>query len=550
MHDSIVNHTGNTNPEFLVCLHEEHAVAIAHGYAKVKGSPLAVALHSNVGLMHASMAIYNAWCDRVPMLVLGAHGPVDAAKRRPWIDWIHTSQDTAALVRPFVKWDTQPMSVDAAYEAILRAFQITRTQPYAPVYVCLDVTFQETPLVDPPRLPDPARYAPAAPPYPRPADIDHAVQVLSRAKRPLILVGRVSRDPIEWQERIELAERLGATVLTDLKTAASFPTDHSHHPHAPAFFVNGPAAQTLREADAILSLDWVDLAGTLRTAWPDGQPSAHVISVSLDHTLHNGWSFDHQGLPAVDNAIASDAGITVRELLAALPRDHQPGHRAPRRPGTNCLPTAASGISMETLASALRAATGDLDVSLLRLPLGWSGELWDFRSPLDYLGYDGGAGIGSGPGMAVGAALALAGSGRLAVAILGDGDFLMGNTALWSAAHFKVPLLVIVANNQSFYNDEVHQERVAVERGRPVENKWIGQRISSPPVDLAAMARAQGFTATGPVVDSDALTGALGEAVKKVLEGGQVLVDVHVKPGYAPSMSQGMTASAKDQASR
>jgi thiamine pyrophosphate-dependent acetolactate synthase large subunit-like protein len=550
LHDSIVNHTGNRNPEFLLCLHEEHAVAIAHGYAKVKGSPLAVALHSNVGLMHASMAIYNAWCDRVPMLVLGAHGPVDAARRRPWIDWIHTSQDTAALVRPFVKWDNQPMSVDAAYEAILRAFQITRTQPHAPAYVCLDVTFQETPLTGPPRIPDPARYAPPAPSYPRPADIDRAVQILSQAKRPVMLVGRVSRDPIEWQERIQLAGRLGATVLTDLKTAASFPTDHRQHPHPPAFFVNGPAAQTLREADVVLALDWVDLAGTLRTAWPDGPVSARVISISLDHLLHNGWSFDHQGLPAVDIAIASDTGITVRELLTALPQDHQPGHTVSSRERADRLTAAGPGISMETLASALRAATDGTDVSLLRLPLGWSGELWDFRSPLDYLGYDGGAGIGSGPGMAVGAALALADTGRLAVAILGDGDFLMGNTALWSAAHFKVPLLVIVANNQSFYNDEVHQERVAVERGRPVENKWIGQRISSPPVDLAAMARAQGFTATGPVIDSEALTSALTEAINKVREGGQVLVDVHVKPGYAPSMSQGMTASAKEQATR
>ncbi|ABO57282.1 thiamine pyrophosphate-binding protein [Burkholderia vietnamiensis] len=550
LHDSIVNHTGNTNPEFLLCLHEEHAVAIAHGYAKVKGSPLAVALHSNVGLMHASMAIYNAWCDRVPMLVLGAHGPADAAKRRPWIDWIHTSQDTAALVRPFVKWDNQPLSVDAAYEAILRAFQITRTQPSAPVYVCLDVTFQETRLEGRPRIPDAARYAPPAPPYPRPADIDQAVQVLSHGKRPVMLIGRVSRDTVEWRERIELAERLGATVLTDLKTAASFPTDHPQHPHPPAFFVNGPSAEALRQADVVLALDWVDLAGTLKAAWPQSPVSAHVISVSLDHTLHNGWSFDHQGLPAVDIAIASDTGITVRELLAALPQDRQLNNEVSSRVRPARLPAEGSGISMETLASTLRAATRSMDVSLLRLPLGWSGELWDFHSPLDYLGYDGGAGIGSGPGMAVGAALALAGTGRLPVAILGDGDFLMGNTALWSAAHFDVPLLVIVANNQSFYNDEVHQERVALERGRPVENKWIGQRISSPLVDLAAMARAQGFTATGPVVDSNALSVALAEAISKVLEGGQVLVDVHVKPGYAPSMSRGMTASATDKATR
>ncbi|CAG9262899.1 thiamine pyrophosphate-binding protein [Paraburkholderia caribensis] len=550
LHDSIVNHTGNTNPEFLLCLHEEHAVAIAHGYAKVKGAPLAVALHSNVGLMHASMAIYNAWCDRVPMLILGAHGPVDAAKRRPWIDWIHTSQDTAALVRPFVKWDNQPLSVDAAYEAMLRAFQITRTQPCAPVYVCLDVTFQETRLPGAPHIPEVARYAPPAPSYPRPADIDQAVRVISRGKRLVMLIGRVSRDPVEWRERIVLAERLGATVLTDLKTAASFPTDHPQHPHPPAFFVNGPSAETLRQADTVLALDWVDLAGTLKAAWPDSPVSAQVISVSLDHTLHNGWSFDHQGLPSVDVAIASDPGIAVRELLVAVPRDGTLNKEIPARVRAAQSPAEGSGISMETLASALREATRGVNVSLLRLPLGWSGELWNFRSPLDYLGYDGGAGIGSGPGMAVGAALALKHTGRLAVAILGDGDFLMGNTALWSAAHFKVPLLVIVANNQSFYNDEVHQERVALERGRPVENKWIGQRISSPLIDLAAMARAQGFTATGPVRDIDALDATLAEAVRKVREGGQVAVDVHVKPGYAPSMSQGMTAAATTPAVR
>ena len=99
LHDSLVNYSGNRDPQMLVCLHEEHAVAIAHGYAKVTGRPMAVAVHGNVGLMHATMAIYNAWCNRVPMLIIGATGPVDAARRRPWIDWIHTSADQGALIR-------------------------------------------------------------------------------------------------------------------------------------------------------------------------------------------------------------------------------------------------------------------------------------------------------------------------------------------------------------------------------------------------------------------------------------------------------------------
>ena len=110
LHDSLVNYLGNERPQLLLCLHEESAVAIAHGYAKVTGKAMAAAVHSNVGLMHATMAIFNAWCDRMPMVILGATGPVDAVKRRPWIDWIHTARDQGALVRGYTKWDDQPAS--------------------------------------------------------------------------------------------------------------------------------------------------------------------------------------------------------------------------------------------------------------------------------------------------------------------------------------------------------------------------------------------------------------------------------------------------------
>src|SRR2546428_386586 len=129
LHDSIVNYLGNTRPQMLLCLHEESAVAIAQGYAKTSGTMMGAVVHSNVGLMHASMAIFNAWCDRMPVLILGATGPWDAAKRRPWIDWIHTASDQGALVRDYTKWDNQPASVPAAYEALLRAAQIANTAP-------------------------------------------------------------------------------------------------------------------------------------------------------------------------------------------------------------------------------------------------------------------------------------------------------------------------------------------------------------------------------------------------------------------------------------
>src|SRR5690349_25074658 len=223
LHDSLVNHLGNVQPQMLLCLHEEHAVAIAHGYAKVTGKPMAAAVHSNVGLMHATMAIFNAWCDRMPVLVLGATGPVDAAKRRPWIDWIHTARDQGAIVRPYVKWDDQPASVAAARESLLRAVMISQTSPRGPVYVVLDAELQEAAMPEPPPPLDVTRFLN----LPRSAAAPEAREVtmewLAHSKRPLILVGRVSRDPEAWDDRVSLASALGALVGTDLKVGAGFP---------------------------------------------------------------------------------------------------------------------------------------------------------------------------------------------------------------------------------------------------------------------------------------------------------------------------------------
>src|ERR1017187_8419037 len=117
LHDSLVNYLGNRAPQILLCLHEDHAVSIAQGYARATGEPMGCILHSNVGLMHGLMGIFNAWCNRMPMLVLGANGPVDAPLRRPWIDWIHTTKDQGALLRNFTKWDDEPRSAEALVEA-------------------------------------------------------------------------------------------------------------------------------------------------------------------------------------------------------------------------------------------------------------------------------------------------------------------------------------------------------------------------------------------------------------------------------------------------
>ena len=532
LHDSIVNYLGNERPQMLLCLHEESAVAIAHGYAKASAKMMGVVLHSNVGLMHASMAIFNAWCDRLPMLILGATGPWDAAKRRPWIDWIHTSSDQGALVRDYTKWDNQPASVPATYEALLRASQLARTAPCGPTYVNLDAALQEAKIGPLPALPDPSRYHPAPSSVPSRELVEKAAALLSAAKNPAILIGRSGRSLEQWQRRVALAEKLQARVFTDMKCAAAFPTDHPLHATPPATFLDDNGKKALRESDVVLFLDWVDTAGALKQAWGDTPVAAKVIVISPDAYVHRGWSMDYQGLPPADVYMLCEPDAAVPFLIDAVRA--RPAVVSPRKEATAEKGTA---LSLRALADTFNEATQGMEIALTRLPLGWHGAYRHFRHPLDYLGGDGGGGVGSGPGVTVGAGLALKGSGRIPVAICGDGDFLMGVTALWTATHYRIPCLLVVANNRSFYNDELHQERVAKERGRPVENKWIGQRINEPDIDLAMMARAQGAVGIGPVTEVSKLRSALDEGIRHVREGAVCVIDVRVIPGYDTNMS-------------
>ena len=529
LHDSIVNFLGNRAPQMLLCLHDETAVHVAQGYWKASERMMASALHSNVGLMHAMMPIYDAWCDRTPVLILGATGPWDAAKRRPWIDWIHTCSDQGALVRNFTKWDNQPGSVAAAMEAIVRAAQIAQTAPRGPVYVNLDSTLQEEKIGALPVVPDVARHAAPQAVRPAPELIAAAARLLSEAKNPVMLAGRCSRSLEGWNTRVTLAEKLNLQVLTHIKLAASFPTDHRLHAAPPGNRLAAGAKKLIAGADVILSLDWLDLAGTLKQACGAKPVTAKIIQVSCDAHSHRGWSMDYQGLPPVDVYLMCEPDAAVPLLVEAV----KPRAAGVPAAAAGTLPAApADAVTLRSVADAVNAATRGVDVCYTRLPLGWNGAYTHFRHPLDYIGYDGGGGVGSGPGMTVGAGLALKGSGRIPIGLIGDGDFLMGNTAVWTAVHYRIPCLMLVCNNRSYFNDELHQERVAVARGRPAENRWIGQRIGDPDIDLAAMARAQGAIAIGPVSRITDLRPAIDQGIEAVRAGGTCVIDARVAPGY------------------
>jgi thiamine pyrophosphate-dependent acetolactate synthase large subunit-like protein len=529
-HDSLVNHLGNENPGIILCLHEDHSVAIAHGYAKATGEPMACVLHSNVGLLHGMMGLFNAWCDRVPMLVLGATGPVAAEKRRPWIDWIHTSRDQGAFIRSIIKWDDQPTSPAALVESMTRGNLLTRSAPTAPVYIVLDAGFQESRLDKEPEWPDVKRFQPPKPARPAKETLDEIVSLLSNAKKPVIMYGRGSRQEPFWQPRIRLAERLGACVLTDLKQGAMFPSDHAHNYVEPANQIGNPARKLLCEADVILSLDWMDLGGALRQAKNQGAVTAKIIACSLDQNLHTGANMEYQELPPVDVFTATTGDAMVAELNAALGE----GRKAPWKEKVPPKPIHADGsLTMESVAQTLKDQFNDPEnVTFCTLGRGWPFQVWPLQNGMAYLGKDGGGGLGSGPGISIGSALALHHKypGRHAISMLGDGDFCMGATAIWSAVKHRIPLLIIVNNNRSYFNDELHQDHVAKDRGREQKNRWIGLRMEDPAPNIAKLAEAQGAVGIGPVKTQAEAREAIAKGVDILKKGGVCVIDFHIEP--------------------
>ena len=547
LHDSIVNYLGNDTPQMLICLHEDHAVHVAQGYAKATGEPMACALHSNVGLMHGLMATFNAWCNRAPIIMMGATGPVDAPIRRPWIDWIHTAKDQGALLRNYTKWDDAPRSAEAIVETMLRANQMARSEPPGPVYVCLDAGLQEEALDTEVKIPDVNKFKPSDAPRGSEAAVTKVVDLIMAAKSPIIMIGRSGRSQEAWDNRVRLAEATGAGVFTNLRNSAVFPSSHLLHVGRPSGGVNPTMREVVHGADVILSLNWLDFGGTQRLLKRDGEVGGKIIHCSMEQSVHNGFGMELFELPAADIKVDADHDAFVSQLLAEIGKrgdaDKWDGKRVgPNPPELEAIKDRSSDLNIEPedIVTALAEAQGDRKISLNRVSSGGIGPAFELTEPLSYLGHDGGGGLGSGPGTSVGAALAVKGSGRLPVTVLGDGDFMQGNTALWTAAKYRIPMLVIISNNRSNFNDELHQETVAKDRGRPVENRWIGMRISEPDADLARLARSLGFEAEGPISQMGDLLPAIEKGLQGVEAGNCHFIDVHVSTGYAvPPLMRG-----------
>jgi len=548
LHESVINYGGNKSPEFITCCHEESSVGMAHGYAKVEGKPLAVFAHGTVGVQHAAMAIYNAYCDRVPVyLILG--NIIDATKRMPGVEWAHSVQDAAGMIRDFTKWDDLPISLTHFAESAVRAYKIAMTPPTLPVVIVADGELQENPISADAKMHIP-KLTLAAPPQGDAGAVAEVARLLVAAENPVILADRMARTSAGVAALIELAEALQAPVV-DLGGRMNFPTRH-------------PLNQSDRnralvaDADVVLGLEVADFFGALnnfrdqieRTTQPITKPNAKLISINANDLYIKGNYQDFQRFPEVDIAIAADAQETLPSLTEAVKRlttddrkrafqDRglrlQAAHQQSLERARDAAAFAwdASPISTARLSAEIWAQIKDQDWSLVSATTfvsRWPQRLWGFDKHYQYIGNAGGYGIGYGAPAALGAALANRKHGRLTVNIQNDGDLMYAPGVLWTAAHHGIPMLNVMHNNRAYHQEVMQIQIMADRHSRGVANCGTGTTITAPNIDYAKLAQSMGVYGDGPISDPKDLGPAIKRALDVVKRGEPAMLDVVTQP--------------------
>jgi acetolactate synthase-1/2/3 large subunit len=539
LHDSLVNYGGN-DPELITCNHEKIAVAIAHGYAKASGEPMAVVLHDIVGLLQGTMGIYYAYIDRAPVVVFGGTGPMAYDRRRPNIDWIHTANIQGNVVRDYTKWDDQPHSVGSVSESIMRGFRVASAPPQGPVYIALDAGLQEERLNGNVEAPNFARLSTPRSMGPDPVALRELAQVLTAAEQPVIVAGYAGRDPNAFGQLVELAEALGAGVI-DTGWRLNFPNRHP---------LNVTGSDAIEESDCVLFLDVKDMGKptqkldkTTRRIESQIPPGAKILDVGFNEVGISAWSHDFAQLHESDLQVTSDTAVALPLLLDLCRELQQPDRSAWRARLEQLHDESWAGwravgereadlvpISTSRLAAEVWAAVKDYDwVLTAGTAAEWATRIWDFDRPYRHPGRS--LGTATQIGISLGVALAHRDSGRLVVDLQPDGDLMYDLGALWIAAYHRIPILVVMFNNRAYYNDWEHQERIARLRGTPVERSYIGMEIDKPAPDFAAAARALGWESEGPITSPEDIRAAVGRAARTASEERRpALVDVICQP--------------------
>jgi acetolactate synthase I/II/III large subunit len=532
LHESLINYGDNKMPEFLTACHEESAVAMCHGYAKIEGKPMMALIHGDIGLQHASMAIYNAYVDRVPIyMVVGNHS--DGARRGPGVQSLHSAQDLGALVRDYTKWDDEPLSLGHFADTAVRAFNIAMTPPGGPVLIVCNAELQGDPIQGPtPRIPKLTLTTPPA------GDINavrQAAAMLVNAERPQIIAQRMARTPEGMTLLVELAELLQSPVNSQERM--NFPT---RHPLA------GTGWQGY-QPDVTLNLEVGDILPQARIDRTRGAKTIQITSVSVSHKS-NIQDFGHYA--DIDLDIGADAQATLpalieecRKLITADRKRvfQERGAKlaeAHKKAWDDQILQAQYGwdsspITLARLTAELWPLIKNDDWSLVS-PQGfvgnWPARLWRFDKHHQYIGGQGAGGMGYGAPASVGAALANRKHGRLSINIQTDGDLNYAPGVLWTAAHHRIPLLSVMRNNRAYHQEVMHIQRMANRHQRGIQNAGIGTTIVDPNIDYAMLAKSMGWYSEGPISDPKDLGPALKRAVAVVKRGEPALLDTVTQP--------------------
>ena len=538
LHESLVNYGGNKNPEFITCCHEESSVALAQGYSAVEGKPMMVMAHSTVGLQHASMGIYNAWAGRAPVfIVLG--NTVDAAERRPGVEWDHSAQDAAAMVRDYTKWDDVPASLPHFAESAVRAYRIAMTPPREPVVLVADSTLQESPIPQSASFHIP-RLVLDAVPQGDSGSVAEAAKLLVAADNPVVIAGHVVRSQTSMQQFIEFAEALQIPVIDQ---GGNLP---SRHPLNQSLGGRGLIAN----ADVILGLNVEDLWGALhnyrdqlhRSYQSITRSNAKLITITTGDLYLKSNYQDFQRLQDVDLAMAADPEVTLPSLTEAIKRLTTDDRKRMFQDRSAKL----AGASQKAAERARVDASYGWDASPISIPR-LSAEVWAAVKTEDWAGGLGGAewnydryyqrtrlwsaaGVGFQAPAAVGAALAQRKNGRLYVHQQNDGDLMYAPGVLWTAAHHRIPMLWVMHNNRAYHQEVMHLQRMANRHQRGIESAGIGTTLLDPNIDYAKLAQSMGWYAEGPISDPKDLGPALRRAVDVVKRGQPALLDTVTQP--------------------
>ena len=546
LHESIVNYGGNQKPEFITCCHEESSVAMAHAYSKIEGKPIGVMAHGTVGLQHAAMGIYNAYCDRVPVFIVVGNS-LDATQRRPGVEWEHSVQDAASIVRDFVKWDDTPISLGHFAESAARAYKIAMTPPMEPVLLVADSDLQERPLFEKDKL-RVQKATRTSPPQGDSGAVAEAAKLLVAAQNPVIVADRAARTAAGMKYLMELAETLQAPVL-DQGGRMNFPTRHKLN-------LSGRGRPLIAEADVILGLELTDFWGTVnsyrdqleRTSRRITKPGTKLISITAGDLYIKSNYQDFERYPEIDIAMAADGEATLPALTEAVKRLITPDRKNAFQARGAKLAAAhdaaaeqarkeaaygwdASPISTARMSAELWAQIKNEDWSLVSNGAGgWPQRLWNFDKYYQHIGGSGGAGVGYGAPASVGGALANRKYGRLSVSIQNDGDLMYAPGVLWTASHHRIPLLSVMHNNRAYHQEVMHLQRMGNRHNRGVDRAYIGTTIEDPNIDYAKLAQSMSWYAEGPITDPKDLGPAIKRALAAVKRGEPALVDVVSQP--------------------